>query len=113
VQVFRDVLILVALAFATTASARPDGRWKDFYGEMQSTPIPIDAQALINDAQGCQHFGGEDPYDAERARQINAAFRQLRCATLDARHRHILKKYRANRLITGRIVRVWQASGLD
>ena len=31
----------------------------------------------------CNHWGGEEPYDARRRRQILSAFRSLRCARID------------------------------
>ena len=33
---------------------------------------------------GCNHWMGEEPYDAERAKEIERAIAQLRCAELDA-----------------------------
>ena len=32
----------------------------------------------------CNHWGGEEPYDAERRRQIEEAWEGMRCATIEA-----------------------------
>ena len=32
----------------------------------------------------CNHFGGEEPYDADRRREIAAALKDLRCETIEA-----------------------------
>lgn len=32
--------------------------------------LPADAQALIDRWESCQHWAGEEPYDAERRREI-------------------------------------------
>jgi hypothetical protein len=36
----------------------------------------------VERAEACHHWGGEEPYDAERARQVGAAAARLRCETL-------------------------------
>ena len=32
----------------------------------------------------CNHWGGEEPYDADRRREIDAALKDLRCETIEA-----------------------------
>ena len=44
---------------------------------------PPDLRAVIERRLGCNHWGGEEPYDAERAAQINAAVVKLRCRALE------------------------------
>jgi hypothetical protein len=41
----------------------------------------------------CEHWGGEEPYDKARGRQIAAAVRALRCERLEADGRVLRKKY--------------------
>lgn len=45
---------------------------------------PPDLRAVIERRLGCNHWGGEEPYDADRAAQIRAAAERLRCRTLEA-----------------------------
>lgn len=49
-----------------------------------ATSIPADVFAWVQRREGCAHWGGEEPYDAERAADIDAALRELDCETLDA-----------------------------
>lgn len=43
---------------------------------------PPDLRRVIERRLGCNHWGGEEPYDADRRAQIAAAVRSLRCDTL-------------------------------
>src|SRR5262245_44804516 len=45
-------------------------------------PIPV--AALIDRIVDCNHWRGEEPYDAERAKEIEAAISSLRCKDLAA-----------------------------
>ena len=51
--------------------------------------IPADVRAWIDRVQGCDHWLGEEPYDAERARQIARNVRELRCTMLDRDERRL------------------------
>jgi len=44
---------------------------------------PIAVLDFVARAQMCTHWGGEEPYDAERRAQIEAAVTELRCETLE------------------------------
>ena len=41
----------------------------------------------------CEHWGGEEPYDKARAREIERAVRGLRCERLEADEKALLRKY--------------------
>ena len=43
----------------------------------------------------CNHWAGEEPYDSERAAEINAAIIKLRCGMLENEEKLLLKKYKA------------------
>ncbi len=45
---------------------------------------PPDVAAWMDRALGCWHFAGEEPYDARRRAEIEAALRTLCCASLKA-----------------------------
>lgn len=54
---------------------------------------PGDVKELIDRISGCTHWSGEEPYDAERKREISLAMKDLRCDRLGkdeaaARKRH-------------------------
>ena len=70
-QIENDRLVLTEVR-ATDALARLAER------------IPADVFAWVQRWEGCAHWGGEEPYDAERAAEIAAALRALNCETLEA-----------------------------
>jgi hypothetical protein len=50
---------------------------------------------LFNKRQiDCNHWAGEEPYDKERAKEINAAITKLRCDALDRDEKRLRKKYK-------------------
>jgi len=54
------------------------------YGGPALIDCPAAMRPLVDRYYGCQHWGGEEPYDAERAAQIEAAVTKLKCDVLDA-----------------------------
>jgi hypothetical protein len=43
---------------------------------------PKDVSELIDRLVGCNHWRGEEPYDAERKQEISSAMADLKCARL-------------------------------
>ena len=56
--------------------------------------LPADAKAYVTRRMGCNHWGGEDAYDAARGREIGKAVRSLRCETVEADGRRLRRRYR-------------------
>ncbi|MDP9838897.1 hypothetical protein J2T09_003669 [Neorhizobium huautlense] len=56
-------------------------------------PLPADIQTFVTERENCDHFRGEEPYDAERRREIEAALDRY-CRGTDARLQGLRKKYR-------------------
>ena len=56
-----------------------------------AAPAPI--RAFIERRQGCNHWSGEEPYDRERAEQIEAARRTLRCRRIDTDEKDLRRRY--------------------
>ena len=54
---------------------------------------PTDAVDFMRRYPMCAHFGGEEPYDAERRREIDTAVRELRCDRLDRDEARLRKRY--------------------
>ena len=54
---------------------------------------PKDIGAYAERRAECEHWGGEEPYDKARGREIAAAVRALRCSRLEADERVLRKKY--------------------
>lgn len=59
------------------------------------TPLPEDVQRLLADREACDHWRGEDPYDAERKAAIDWAVCHS-CTGTDAKLAALKKKYRNN-----------------
>lgn len=84
-------LILAGLSFFTlSASAGEDPR------EAIKKDMPKDVVAIMDRQLECAHWSGEEPYDAERRKEIDAAVARLRCMKLDADEKRILQKYSGN-----------------
>jgi hypothetical protein len=58
--------------------------------------LPPDIRAFQKDRQSCEHFRGEEPYDAERKRFIDAALARY-CAGTDQRLATLKRKYASNK----------------
>lgn len=57
---------------------------------------PKDVASFISRSFGCWHFGGEEAYDAERAKELQAAVEQLKCNRLAEDEAKLRHKYRNN-----------------
>lgn len=57
---------------------------------------PRDVARYIDRRQGCNHWAGEEGYDAARRAEINKAIDDLRCTALDRDGRVLRQRYRHN-----------------
>lgn len=55
---------------------------------------PRKVAAFIERRAGCNHFTGEEPYDAERRAFLEKTIRQLRCARIERDERALRRQYR-------------------
>lgn len=69
---------------------------------------PPAVAALIDRIIGCNHWLGESPYDSDRAKEINAALADLRCARLRNDEASILSSYQANPAVKSAITAAHQ-----
>lgn len=81
---FTLLVLLSALASPPNAYAAP------------SSPIPAAVKAFVARRAECQHWAGEEPYDAARRAQINRAVLRLRCARLDRDEALLRRRYGKN-----------------
>lgn len=54
---------------------------------------PRDVARFLDRRMNCDHWTGEEPYDADRRREIEAAIRDLRCVTIERDEGRIRKRY--------------------
>lgn len=58
--------------------------------------MPKDVAGFVSKSAECSHWGGEDPYDKERAEFIINAARKAGCSKLFGDKIHLRRKYRKN-----------------
>lgn len=62
------------------------------------SPLPRSAAAYVTKRDQCDHWRGEDPYDAARASEINAKVRKL-CTGTDSELAKLRRRYHANKRV--------------
>lgn len=62
---------------------------------------PRDVAAVTERIAMCTHFGGEEPYDKERRREIVAAMKKYRCAKIEDDRTALNKRYKNNAAVLG------------
>lgn len=70
-----------------------------------STPrqLPADVESFFSRLVECHHWAGEEPYDEERAKEIQAAAERLACARIEEDERALRLKYQAHREVIERL----------
>lgn len=58
--------------------------------------LPEPAAAFVYRYVECTHWSGEEPFDKERAIEINTALNDLRCNALEQDEDKLLKTYKSN-----------------
>jgi len=84
---FRYLLVLFCLFWANEAGADDDP-----LADLKRNQ-PKDVRELIDRLAYCSHWSGEEPYDAERGREIFQAMKDLRCDELEKDEAAALKRY--------------------
>lgn len=83
------VFILVCVSSGNTFA----GYEEDIAAISKGMPIPV--KKVIDRQIACNHWAGEEPYDAERAEEINTAITKLKCNMLDQDEARLIKKYKS------------------
>jgi hypothetical protein len=76
------------LVVSTTANAMPAKRF------------PPAVQAFLDRSEQCEHWAGEEPYDEDRRKEIDAAFDELHCESLAAERQRLQQRYRKDAAVT-------------
>ena len=93
---FLSLIIGLLLGLAAPAVAIDDGSARERLDAVLAA-APADVRAFVSRARGCAHWGGEEPYDKERAATINKAVTGLKCDQLDAAEVALRRKYAGSR----------------
>jgi hypothetical protein len=62
----------------------------------QAASMPRDVARYVDRREGCNHWAGEEGYDAARRTEINKAIADMRCTALDQDERVLRHRYRHN-----------------
>jgi hypothetical protein len=81
------MMILTALLVAT-------GDVPTLRQRLDALPRPLGA--FVERRADCNHWTGEEPYDAQRRAEIERAIRDLRCARIEKDEQRIRHRYRGN-----------------
>jgi hypothetical protein len=73
--------------------------------------LPADAAAFVERRTGCNHWAGEDPYDAARGRQIAAAIKALGCDAVEADERRLRQRHSRDPAVLRALDRASDADG--
>jgi hypothetical protein len=80
---FLSVLLVLVVTMGSFAHGEPKENSKVIPWEVKMANylkgLPGDAVELIQRMDGCDHWSGEDGYDAERAKEISDALAKLKC----------------------------------
>jgi hypothetical protein len=57
---------------------------------------PAEIVKFLDRRAGCDHWTGEEPYDAARRREIEAAIADLKCARIERDEAALRKRYAAD-----------------
>jgi hypothetical protein len=85
----RPFLLVGMEAICGAASARPT--------------LPADVRHVLKRREDCDHWLGEEPYDADRRREIERAVRKLRCDTLERDEARLRRRYVTHPAIIDRL----------
>lgn len=58
--------------------------------------LPKDATAVVTRVAYCNHWSGEEGYDAARAKEIERAIKKYGCNTIDRDEARLRKRYAGN-----------------
>jgi hypothetical protein len=61
--------------------------------DSRPSAVQQDVRDFLQRRTDCNHWAGEEGYDAARRAEINAAYAKLRCAALDADEAALKRRY--------------------
>lgn len=78
---------------------------------LDAMPRPV--AAFVGRRADCNHWTGEEPYDAERRAEIERAIRSLRCTRIEEGEARIRKRYRGNAAVITILDETADLPGID
>ncbi|WP_051971299.1 hypothetical protein [Massilia sp. 9096] len=90
---------LLACLFACAAGLQSGAQGQEAVDAL-TRGQPQDVAALIGRIVDCNHWRGEEGYDADRKKEIREALRDLKCDRLDRDEAVVRKRYPNNRKVS-------------
>jgi hypothetical protein len=78
---------------------------------LDAMPRPV--AAFVERRADCNHWTGEEPYDAERRAEIERAIRSLRCARIEEDEARMRKRYRNDAAVIAILDETADLPGID
>jgi hypothetical protein len=75
--------------------------------------MPRPVAAFVERRADCNHWTGEEPYDAPRRAEIERAIRDLRCARIEEDELLIRRRYRSNAAVIAILDETADLPGID
>lgn len=64
--------------------------------------LPADVKRFIERRDACDHFRGEEPYDAQRRKYLEQQTRRL-CVGTDRQLAELMRKYKSNKAVMAKL----------
>lgn len=84
---------------AIKSSVTSDSNIPSEFSQNEQDSLPSEVQSFIKRAIECNHWGGEDGYDADRRVQIEQAMNDLNCSDIHDNKAALLRAYSSDSLI--------------
>jgi hypothetical protein len=91
------LMLVVAHAVSSAALANEFGKLPEV--RQITDGQPEDVAAFIERTVECNHWGGEEPYDKDRAAQIKTAVERAKCDHLNSDEQALKNEYRGKRKV--------------
>jgi hypothetical protein len=93
-----SLLLFIASTSACASAPAGDSKFTNYV-----RGLPSDVISLLERTNECHYWGGEEPYDADRAKQIAEAVEKINCDSIDADTKALTEKYKNKPKITDKI----------
>ena len=77
---------------------------------LPAAAFPSDVASYVDRREGCNHWAGEEGYDAARRAEINKAIDDLRCTALNRDEKALRHRYRHNPAVLDEIKKARDAN---
>ena len=95
-KMFKAIVIVAAIAIGSCLTANAADLTDQEMDSLKKT-LPKEVQKIADRMEGCAHWSGEPPFDANRRAEIEKNLKTLRCGELRSDEARVLKKFEAKK----------------